>query len=226
MYTWCAHYDLLFFTLHTFRWLKASDAYDRLITSIGNVYDDVINGNGQIDEAKHPEEYHLFHNPKMVVDGPAYAFLVHGKGPAVGGQGEIFNEADETTTSSNIVIKNNKINNVKAWNNEVPALFGECENNGCIVNDARGAVFQTVKTFDDENPYLAMDANGRYQGNVVADMQMIVAQAILDGTLTNAPSRQIGPNSINQEICDWAKDGTVLTPQYVCNGDSMHHGES
>ena len=206
--------------------MKASDAYAALITSISNVYDDVINGNGQIDETKHPEEYHLFHNPKSVVDGPAYAFLVHGKGPAVGGQGEIFNEADETTTSSNIVIKNNKINNIKGWNNEVPALFGECGNHGCIVNDARGSVFQTVKTFDSENPFLAMDANGRYQGNVVADMQMIVAQAILDGTLTDAPSRQVGPNSIGSDIISWAKDGTVLTPQLVCNGDSMHHGKS
>ena len=133
------------------------------------------------------------------------AFLVHGKGPAVGGQGEVFNETDATTTSSNVVIKNNNIDNIKCWNNEVPALFGDCGGHGCVVNDPRGAVLQTIKTFDSQDPYLAMDKDGKYQGNVVSDMQIIVAQAILEGKLADQPDRQTGPNSIDQGIVDWAQ---------------------
>ena len=181
---------------------SAADAYDKLITSINNVYEDVVLGNGQIDEKKHPEEFHLFNNPFNVVDGPCYVFLVHGRGPAVGGQGESFNNDDDNVTSSNVVIKNNRINDIQCWNNEVPALLGECGGHGCVVNDARGSIFQTVKTFDSANPYLALGADGRYAGNVVSDMQLMVAQAILDNTLSNIPSRQIGPNSIHQGIID------------------------
>eukprot|EP00581_Thalassiosira_minuscula_P007826 CAMPEP_0183703136 /NCGR_PEP_ID=MMETSP0737-20130205/993_1 /TAXON_ID=385413 /ORGANISM="Thalassiosira miniscula, Strain CCMP1093" /LENGTH=668 /DNA_ID=CAMNT_0025929845 /DNA_START=642 /DNA_END=2648 /DNA_ORIENTATION=- len=206
-----------------FKWKSAADVYDNLIAAINNVYDDVINGNGQIDEQEHEEEYHLFHNPFQLVDGPCYAFLVNGKGPAVGGQGWKFNEEDDTSTSSDVVIKNNHIQDIKCWNNEVPALFGECGNHGCVINDPLGAIFQTIKTFDSANPYLARGKDGRYNGNVVSDMQIMVAQAISENLIPDIPSRQISGNSINNEVIDWATKGSVLKPQYVCNGDSMHH---
>eukprot|EP00581_Thalassiosira_minuscula_P006599 CAMPEP_0183703728 /NCGR_PEP_ID=MMETSP0737-20130205/1363_1 /TAXON_ID=385413 /ORGANISM="Thalassiosira miniscula, Strain CCMP1093" /LENGTH=655 /DNA_ID=CAMNT_0025930525 /DNA_START=215 /DNA_END=2182 /DNA_ORIENTATION=- len=202
---------------------KAEDLYKNLIEAINNVYNDVIYGNGFIDKQKHEEEYHLFHNPFRVIDGPCYAFLVHGKGPAVGGQGERFEETDDTVTSSNIVISNNNIANIQCWNNEVPALFGKCGDHGCAVNDVRGSIFQTIKTFDPTNPHLALGEDGTYKGNVVSDMQIMVAQAILDKKLPDIPSRQTGPNSIKEEIIDWATQGTDLEPQFVCNGDSMHH---
>lgn len=204
-------------------WVNASDAYDALIASINAVYEDVIYGNGMINANKHPTEHHLFDNPFRVVDGPCYAFLIHGKGPAIGGQGEIFNANDATVTSSNIVIENNVIENMKCWNNEVPALIGPCGNHGCIANDPRGSVFQTVKTFDAANPHFALGADGNYNGNVVSDMQVLVAKAILDGTLDSIPSRQTKPNSIDENIITWAEGGGSLNAQWVCNGDSMHH---
>lgn len=77
----------------------AANAYDSLIESINNVYEDVILGTGTIDSKTHPDEYHLYNNPFHVVDGPCYAFVVHGKGPAVGGQGEIFNDSDDSKTA-------------------------------------------------------------------------------------------------------------------------------
>eukprot|EP00581_Thalassiosira_minuscula_P019780 CAMPEP_0183733064 /NCGR_PEP_ID=MMETSP0737-20130205/40061_1 /TAXON_ID=385413 /ORGANISM="Thalassiosira miniscula, Strain CCMP1093" /LENGTH=655 /DNA_ID=CAMNT_0025966237 /DNA_START=81 /DNA_END=2048 /DNA_ORIENTATION=- len=205
------------------KWKYSADIYDNLIKAINNVYQDVIYGNGHIDKDEHPEEYHLFNNPFRVVDGPCYAFLVHGRGPAVGGQGEVLNEEDDTATSSNVIIKNNRITDIRCWNNEVPALFGDCDDHGCVVNDPRGAIFQTIKTFDNEDPYLARGQDGRYAGNVVSDMQIAVAQAILDGIIPDIPSRQTSPNSINQDIIKWAKKGAVLAPKYICNGDSMHH---
>ena len=187
------------------------------------MYQDVVSGDGLISEANHPEDHHLFKNLFNIVDGPCYVFVVHGRGPAVGGQGESFKDNDDSVTLSNVVTKDNSINDIKCWVSKVPALFGKCGDHSNVVNDARGAIFQTVKTFDSVNPYLAMDTNGVYNGNVVSDMQIMVAQAILDGTLADTPNRQIGPNSINQGIIDWAQDGSTLEPRYVCNGDSMHH---
>ena len=198
---------------------SAADIYADLISSINNVYEDVVLGAGRISETAHPDEHHLFGNPFRAIDGPCYAFLVHGHGPAVGGQGFDFN-TDATFTSSNVVIKDNTINNIRCWNNEVPALFGACGGHGCIVNDVRGSVFQTVKTFDSQNPHLALGQDNKYNGNVVSDMQIMVANAILDGTLTSEPTRQIEPNSITSEIVAWAQQGTEMTsPQYICNGE-------
>ena len=68
-----------------------------------------------------------------------------------------------------------------------------------------------------------MGKDGRYKGNVVSDMQIMVAQAIKDGTVSSLPNRQIEPNSIDKSVIDWASNGSVLDPKYVCNGDSMHH---
>ena len=196
-------------------WKTAEHAYDALITSINKVYDDVSN-HGFIQKDKNPQEFHLFDNPHRAVDGPCYAFLVHGKGPAVGGQGEMFNELDSSTTSSDIVIQDNIVNGIKCWNNEVPALFGKCGGHGCIQNDVRGSVFQTIKSDSmSSDPYLSIDAAGKYIGNVVADMQLIVAQAVIDGTLTNLPAAQIGPNSITQDVIDWARNGGTLLLQSI-----------
>lgn len=90
----------------------ASEVYNKLVSSIANVYRDVMN-TGFIDEEAHPSEYKLFNNPHRVVDGPCYAFLVHGKGPAVGGVGfEI--SSDEATISKDVVIQDNLIKNASA----------------------------------------------------------------------------------------------------------------
>jgi hypothetical protein len=97
---------------------SASVIYEELMESIRNVYDDVIEGGGYISKEKHPLEHSLFDNPMRVVDGPAYAFLVHGRGPAVGGFGE-FLDSDPTKTSSNVVIRDNTISNFTNWNNEI-----------------------------------------------------------------------------------------------------------
>ena len=48
---------------------SAADAYDKLVKSIDNVYDDVMKI-GKINKETHPMEYNLFHNEPGVVDGP------------------------------------------------------------------------------------------------------------------------------------------------------------
>ena len=87
----------------------AAEVYSKIVSSIANVYRDVMN-TGFIDKEAHPTEYKLFNNPHRVVDGPCYAFLVHGKGPAVGGVG--FNiSSDDASISKDVVIQDNLIKN-------------------------------------------------------------------------------------------------------------------
>jgi len=66
--------------------------------------------------------------------------------------------------------------------------------------------------------------DGTYKGNVVADMQIMVAKAILEGVLDDDPFRQTAPNTISPIIIEWAEsDEIIFNPSYRCNGDSMHH---
>lgn len=101
--------------------VRAEKLYENLVKAIENVYFDVIK-NGVIDKDTHKEEYDLFHNINSVVDGPCYGFLIHGKGPAVG-DFALELEYAHARTSSNIAIRNNIIENITCWTNEVP---GKC----------------------------------------------------------------------------------------------------
>ena len=47
------------------------------------------------------------------------------------------------------------------------------------MNDARGSVFQLVRS-KDKAP-IAINDDGTYKGNVVADMQIMVVKVIIDG---------------------------------------------
>ena len=197
--------------------ITAADVYDSLISYINNVYTDVVQNGGFINEIAHPNEHYLFDNPKRVIDGPCYAFVVHGKGPAVGGFG--FAQAAAESMSSNISITNNVIENIKCWTNEVPAAVV----GGVVQNDARGAVLQFVKS-KDPNGFLAIDRDGTYKRNPVADMQMMTAHAIQTGELTSSPALQTIVNTISPSLVAWAQSvDAVFDPEYRCNGDSMHH---
>lgn len=91
------------------------------------------------------------------------------------------------------------------------------------MNDPRGAIFQVVDAVDLR--LISTYDDGTYKGNVVSDMQVMVAKAILDGILEDDnPLLQTAPNTISQTIIDWAQsDEMVFNPSYRCNGDAMHH---
>lgn len=92
------------------------------------------------------------------------------------------------------------------------------------MNDVRGAVFQLVSSMDSRP--IARSADGTYMGNVVADMQIMVAKAVQDGVLTDNPELQVGINNIGDSLINWAMSSTaVYDPEYRCNGDSMYHGK-
>jgi hypothetical protein len=90
-------------------------------------------------------------------------------------------------------------------------------------------MLQFEKTFETSTSrYLAINEDGTYRGNVVADAQIMVASAVLEKNLTYTDGLQIGPvNSIDLTIVLWAngidEKFKVYTPKYRCNGDSMHH---
>ena len=86
----------------------------------------------------------------------------------------------------------------------------------------RGSIFQFKDTFTKKG--MSMYEDGRYMGNVVADMQIFVAQAIHDGTFPDDhPILQTAQNTISEDMVEWATSGKSYTPYYRCNGDSMHH---
>ena len=197
---------------------SVEDVYATLVNHIANVYKDVME-TGFIDEATHPDEYSLYNNPKRVVDGPCYVFLVHGKGPAVGGFGEIQAE-DVSALSGNVTIVNNHAQNIKCFTNEVLATVVD----GAVQNDARGAIMQFYNALDEV--YIGLDeASGvyTYTGNANLDAQIMIGKALNQGLLGDN-ILQTNVNSVGLPLIDWA-EGLLpsFAPNFRCNGDSMHH---
>ena len=197
---------------------SVEDVYATLVNHIANVYKDVME-TGFIDEATHPDEYSLYNNPKRVVDGPCYVFLVHGKGPAVGGFGEIQAE-DVSALSSNVIIANNNAQNIKCFTNEVLATVVD----GAVQNDARGAIMQFYNALDEV--YIGLDESSgqyTYTGNANLDAQIMIGKALNQGLLGDN-ILQTNVNSVGLPLIDWA-EGLLpsFAPNFRCNGDSMHH---
>jgi len=196
------------------------ELYDALTASIDSVYDAVLSGTSVDD---------LYRNPFRVPDGPCYAFLIHGHGPAVDGFSDKFNDRDDAKTSSNVVIANNSIGNIKCMTKEVPAVVIDNQ----VQNDVRGAVFQIIDTITGNGIAATKRGNGTYQyrSNVVADMQLFVARAIHEGIFDRAgtpEALQTNVNTISPRLVDWATSAVGMVPTsrklYLrCNGDSMHH---
>ena len=94
--------------------------------------------------------------------------------------------------------------------------------NETVQNDARGSVFQLTDSLDRSG--IAVNDDKTYKGNVVADLQLMVAKAIHDEVLTDTPALQTVHNTLDPELVAWAESGTqALDVEYCCNGDSMHH---
>ena len=194
------------------------DVYDNLVNHIANVFNDV-RSDGFIDANEHPDEWTLYNNFNRVVDGPCYAFLVHGKGPAVGGFGEE-QSTDTSAISTDVSIQNNNVNNIKCFTNEVLAAVVETR----VQNDARGAVLQFYDA--NEEKYIGVHMDGSYQGNANLDAQIMTAQAIDEGYLVLDDILQTNVNSVALSLIQWAEGSNSsfsISDKFRCNGDSMHH---
>ena len=194
------------------------EVYDNLVDHIANVFNDV-RSDGFIDADEHPDEWKLYNNFNRVVDGPCYAFLVHGKGPAVGGFGEM-QTSDASALSSDVSIRNNNVNNIKCFTNEVLAAVVDTR----VQNDARGAILQFYDANDEK--YIGVHMDGSYQGNANLDAQIMTAQAMNTGVLSPDDILQTNVNSIAPSLIQWAEGSNpafTLSDKFRCNGDSMHH---
>jgi len=194
------------------------EVYNTLVTQIVNVYKDVMQY-GLIDQATHPLEYQLYNNPNQVIDGPCYAFLVHGRGPAVGGFGEM-QDTDASALSNSVEIVNNNVQNIKCFTNEVLATVVD----GGVQNDARGAILQFYNALDEA--YIGMDGSSgtyTYTGNAILDAQIMVGKALNQGLLGDN-ILQTNVNSVSLPLVEWAEgNNSSFAPSFRCNGDSMHH---
>jgi hypothetical protein len=196
------------------------EVYDALVASIASVYMDVKNY-GAIQESN--PNYDLFNNPKKIIDGPCYAFLVHGRGPAIGGFGTSLS-SDTSVLSSDVSITNNHVENIKCFTNEILATVI----NGAVMNDVRGSVLQL---YNGEEYVGVVDAvapavGKYYVGNVVLDAQVMTAKALMGGAFSDPSISHIlqhQVNSVSSNFIKWAEGSETMEPQFRCNGDSMHH---
>lgn len=211
--------------------LSAVDVRDALRDSINAVHADVLQ-HGYISIAAHPSEYALYHNPLGLLDGNSYSFLTHQLGVAVNGFPTV-PSAGFSVPSSNVLFRDVSIGNQSAFINEIVAL----SDGGAAVIDPVGAVFQIKNThpLDASVPVTLSsldDSVARYTGNVVANAQLLVAKAALQGAFAATRELDVSRLSIGADIVQWAESGAPLdtlfagagaVDGYVCNGDSMFH---
>ena len=212
-------------------WLDAQQALANIRAAINAVYADVISRPvttpyPQIDPLAHPAEYALFHNPKGLVDGNSYGFLINHMGVAVNG----FPQRSATGKSDVAIFYNVTVKDQRAFINEVVALQGSL---GAAI-DPVGAVWQLQNRHPDTGALLTIKPTAigdEYAGNLVANAQALVAKAIHQGDFADS-NLDISRNGITPEMIRWveAKPGfealaqiSASGPEYLCNGDSMFH---
>ena len=175
------------------------------------------------------QEDKVFGNPSGITPGIAYGILLHEKGIAVNGFPMTCSK-----TSYNNSIRNVRIENLKVRINEVPALkvaSTESSPTSSAVTatstaaasyvtkhvqvDVVGSVFQTQHAD-------TIDETTRYKGNLIANIQLLIAKAIYDNIRF---VRSVKVNSITPETIRWAEQSSTMTldNKYVFQGDAMHH---
>jgi hypothetical protein len=212
--------------------LGATYILDAIETAEKNVHDDVMYGNGYINSTTHPEEYGLFHNKFGVVDGNAYGFVTHKRGPAVNGfstiDASVWTKRQEV--SSDIHFTDVEVRDHAAFVNEIVALKLE----GAAVNDPNGALFQLHNVHPEtQNPLtvesLLDPSKLKYTGNVLANAQAFVGKAQLNGAFVGS-GLDVTRNKVNnQQLIEWIESNAAWDVninglmEYLCNGDSMFH---
>ena len=213
--------------------LNVTRIINDLAAAVNNVHEDliidrnIVDGRPTIDAQQHPEEFALFHNKHGIVDGNSYSFLVNQLGIAVNG---FPTQPDPEKASKNIWMSNVHVENQRAFINEIVAL-----NQGGVVIDPVGAVFQTLNTHPVTGAPItvsSLDKNSaKYTGNAVANAQAFVAKAFLNGEFDDS-NLDLKRLSINENVLKWVEANpgfenlVSIVPtesDFLCNGDSMFH---
>lgn len=208
----------------TFRGRSPREIRDALRDAVLAVHEDLVvdrhlvGGRPRIDAAEHPAEAALFDNPRGLVDGNSYSFLVNELGVAVNGF-----PRGPTEPSRNVVLQDVHVDGQHGFVNEIVTLARD----GTAVTDPVGAVLQLLNR-DAEGRPVTLDEAERYRGNAVADAQLLVAKAAANGDFAGS-HLDLTRLSITQEVVAWAESDAPLSTladgpgDWLCNGDSMFH---
>lgn len=102
---------------------SVEEVYHDLMVAQANVYEDIIIQKRKfISYKEHENEYELFHNWAGMMDGNVYGVLFNGLGVAVGGFPTLDGVSEEENLSSNIMMDDVHISNLRACHLETVAL--------------------------------------------------------------------------------------------------------
>lgn len=170
----------------------------------------------------------LFNNEGGIPDGNVYGVLIKNPGIAVNdftspsdgsnaqlNYGEITENAEGSGVirTENIYLENVEVKDLRCKVEEVIAISQK----GGIgaQTDVAGAVFRIDKL---------TDANGKYKGNELSELQLYLSQVAAE------IKYPLGKNSITMDVVNWCKHDlnikTLLAKgkfNYKCGGDSMFH---
>jgi len=211
--------------------LGIADIKASLKNTINNVFADVM-ADGVINQNTHPVEYALFANPEGVIDGNSYGVLLNKIGVAVGGFPTRPHAPQFEKPSSDVLIRHVQVRDQRSMIREVVAL----KLGGGAVSDSHGAILQLLNrhpTTHDPITISSLDESvAEYTGNPVANAQIFVAKAYLNGEFASSGLTN-SRNGIGQPIIDWVEAGGSGSPTakledlaiegWQCNGDSMAH---
>lgn len=213
--------------------IDAEAVRSALRTAINDVHHDLVAapnmvaGRLQIDAAKHPVAYALFHNPSGLLDGNSYSFLVNNLGLAVNGFPSI-PDGETKIPSRHIHIEDVEVIDQEAFVNEVIAI----DAGGTAAIDPVGAVIQIRNLHPDTAlPITISDTDetvARYSGNPVANAQVLVAKAAALGEFEDA-HLDVSRSNLPSAVLGWVegRPGSEtladIGVHYYCDGDSMFH---
>ena len=184
------------------------DILNELEAEMANVYDVVVNGNGDISD--YPNAL-FYENTHVGVDGCIYGMAFNTVGVLVNGfiqSRDALNGGNE-----NIKLQNVTIENLESTPMEVIGLTDSAGVTDYGMNLQKGPVGDVFRILDVTN------TDGSYKPNVLANAQIYIASV-------GVGAAQRGGINIDSNVMTWTSGSATFidgTHYYACGGDSMAH---
>jgi len=149
-----------------------------------------------------------FTGKEQISDGGIYGIVAHTPGVAVN---DFLDRTYDGPFAEKLYLKKIRIHDLAANVTEVVTL-SQKDGTG-VISDPSGSVFRLKDVLND----------GRYQGNLLSDVQLAAAKAGFEFGET------IGRTNITKDVIEWAEQGQDISNleekgyRIVCNSDSMFH---
>lgn len=146
----------------------------------------------------------VFRHDSGILDGSAYAILIHSRGVAVNQFQELENKGQHS--ARNVFLENLQIENTISDVRETITLFDKKREKPII--DTAGALFNIQEV---------LNKDGTYKPTLLSSAQIAVADYILSSEdLRRDPRLQV--LTINQDIIDWTRSNKSLNDYLLKNG--------